>query len=298
MTVLYTILALCAIGLTIFGILSEVLDKRTYQSAQVHSQKLDEYIEITDFVIKNSEWFRNVQRLNAKTDIFASIPIDGDSYTVEVDSRAKYDRISLDDALREFVSIYRDEVEETLKRLHVNQKNFNEYQRNLRACYVEIPEETCDKLGVPQYKFEAYERRMVEQISLKIRTDCTVTCNISYRSPAGRKHERKYQTYTCESLEHALNEIKEHEDYLKSKEYAHQKERSKMTKSLRYDIMYRDGFRCCICGRTAQDGVELEVDHIVPVSKGGETEPQNLQTLCRDCNRGKSAKYMELDDYL
>ena len=68
-------------------------------------------------------------------------------------------------------------------------------------------------------------------------------------------------------------------------------QRRLMTPSLRYDIMKRDGFRCVICGRGAEDGVKLHVDHIKPVSKGGKTTPSNLRTLCQDCNIGKSAKY-------
>src|ERR1035437_9723912 len=36
--------------------------------------------------------------------------------------------------------------------------------------------------------------------------------------------------------------------------------------------------------------VKLEMDHSVPVSKGGKTEESNLQTLCRRCNRAKSRK--------
>lgn len=69
-----------------------------------------------------------------------------------------------------------------------------------------------------------------------------------------------------------------------------QKQRSLMTDSLRYDILKRDGYRCKICGATAADGVKLHVDHIIPVSKGGRTEPGNLQTLCERCNLGKSNK--------
>ena len=70
-------------------------------------------------------------------------------------------------------------------------------------------------------------------------------------------------------------------------------ERSLMTDSLRYDVMKRDGFKCVICGATAQDGVKLHVDHIYPVSKGGKTEMSNLRTLCERCNHGKAAKYDE-----
>ena len=63
-----------------------------------------------------------------------------------------------------------------------------------------------------------------------------------------------------------------------------------MTNSLRYDVLKRDGFKCTLCGRTASDDITLEVDHIIPVSKGGLTELDNLRTLCYDCNRGKRDK--------
>ena len=59
---------------------------------------------------------------------------------------------------------------------------------------------------------------------------------------------------------------------------------------LRFIVMKRDGFKCCLCGASpANDSsVELHVDHIVPWSKGGETTIENLQTLCSKCNLGKS----------
>jgi len=68
-----------------------------------------------------------------------------------------------------------------------------------------------------------------------------------------------------------------------------------VTLSRRYDVMKRDKFRCCICGRTVEDGVKLEVDHKFPKSKGGTNDPDNLWTLCFDCNRGKKAKLLSDD---
>ena len=58
---------------------------------------------------------------------------------------------------------------------------------------------------------------------------------------------------------------------------------------LRFIVIQRDNHKCCICGRspTTTQGLELQVDHIKPWSKGGETYIDNLQTLCRDCNLGK-----------
>ncbi|TSA25524.1 MAG: HNH endonuclease [Ignavibacteriales bacterium] len=56
---------------------------------------------------------------------------------------------------------------------------------------------------------------------------------------------------------------------------------------LRYRVMRRDEFKCKFCGRSwSQDNI-LEIDHITPWSKGGETTLENLRTLCSSCNRGK-----------
>ena len=60
---------------------------------------------------------------------------------------------------------------------------------------------------------------------------------------------------------------------------------------LRYKVLKRDNFKCCVCGSSpAKDSsVELHVDHVIPWSKGGETIMDNLQTLCSKCNIGKGA---------
>ena len=59
---------------------------------------------------------------------------------------------------------------------------------------------------------------------------------------------------------------------------------------LRFTVLQKDDFRCRSCGASPakNPGIELHVDHIVPWSKGGETEIMNLQTLCSKCNLGKS----------
>jgi hypothetical protein len=58
---------------------------------------------------------------------------------------------------------------------------------------------------------------------------------------------------------------------------------------LRFKVLQRDQFQCVGCGASPSKtaGVELHVDHIKPWSKGGETELNNLQTLCKICNLGK-----------
>ncbi|RLC88792.1 MAG: hypothetical protein DRJ03_01700 [Chloroflexi bacterium] len=51
-------------------------------------------------------------------------------------------------------------------------------------------------------------------------------------------------------------------------------------------VFERDKYRCQYCGTWKN----LTVDHIVPVSKGGSDDVNNLQTLCNECNARKGAR--------
>ena len=65
-----------------------------------------------------------------------------------------------------------------------------------------------------------------------------------------------------------------------------------MTSKLREKIKVRDNYTCKICDLSTRDekNLLLEIDHIHPLSKGGITAEDNLQTLCWRCNRSKGAK--------
>lgn len=69
--------------------------------------------------------------------------------------------------------------------------------------------------------------------------------------------------------------------------------RKSLTKKLRFQIFKRDLFSCQYCGQKPP-GVVLEVDHMIPVSKGGENHEDNLITSCFDCNRGKSNESLDV----
>ena len=56
--------------------------------------------------------------------------------------------------------------------------------------------------------------------------------------------------------------------------------------SLRYLVLKAAGGRCQLCGIAAKER-PLDVDHIIPRSRGGKTELANLQALCSKCNRSK-----------
>ena len=61
--------------------------------------------------------------------------------------------------------------------------------------------------------------------------------------------------------------------------------RSGIPDDLKQLVWLRDGGRCRHCGST----IELQYDHIIPVSMGGATSAENLQVLCGPCNRRKGS---------
>lgn len=79
-------------------------------------------------------------------------------------------------------------------------------------------------------------------------------------------------------------------DYQTSlKKYNSKEQRKLMTPALRRQIMERDNYTCQKCGKYMPDEVGLEVDHILPIARGGKTVPSNLQVLCSKCNGHKWA---------
>lgn len=111
-----------------------------------------------------------------------------------------------------------------------------------------------------------------------------------YRSPKGQsKHQFiiDFDEWLIKQMYFYMdNTIK----YRKTAKY----QRSLMTESLRKEILERDNYTCQnpLCGRSQhlEPDLILEIDHIIPVSKGGKTVRKNLQVLCRSCNRSKSNK--------
>lgn len=118
----------------------------------------------------------------------------------------------------------------------------------------------------------------------------TVEYKFSYTSGGGMAQ----RSFTIPMTEETIVElIKTLESKLTASAFA-KEQRLLMTRKLREFIKNRDNFTCCACGNSthAEPNLLLEIDHIIPVSKGGCTTEDNLQTLCWKCNRAKSDKIL------
>jgi len=82
--------------------------------------------------------------------------------------------------------------------------------------------------------------------------------------------------------------IKEYESQFGKNIWKHRARDSRVVPgSLRYQVLKKAKARCELCGIPA-DQKALDVDHILPVNKGGKTVIENLQALCYTCNSQKS----------
>ncbi len=167
----------------------------------------------------------------------------------------------------------------------------NEYDDKYQELkkYIDINE--ADELKINHDEYLKYQNEIFSKYKRNNKPQFKVIIYINYSSKKGRVKDNKYKVYTkCEFL-YKMNEYLKLKRENKLSVISSRVERSKMSESLRYDILKRDGFRCQICGASQKDGVKLQVDHIIPVSKGGKTIKSNLQTLCSRCNIGKSNKF-------
>lgn len=244
-------------------------------------------------VAENSEWYKKVLNLNSQTKYYKEVFHDGRSqYDLEVNSKAKFDHTTPIDGLYLFLAEYQMEIEQALEQIRRNRIIYEVYNKQYMRLQSTATADQCKKIGLNYNKFLELEIEVVQEAKLDIVRSYTVACVVSYVSPKGRNRYRKNCVYGEKHIYSALKELNKQLTYQRSEEYRRKNERTKVTPSLRYRIMQRDGFKCCLCGRTAANGIELEVDHIIPISKGGSSEEKNLQTLCRDCNRGKGSNVL------
>lgn len=102
----------------------------------------------------------------------------------------------------------------------------------------------------------------------------------------GNKSRRtKYCSERCSDINHKQQAAQ----YKKS----HSQESSTPWLKLRYKILARDGFTCQYCGLAPRDGINLQIDHMHPISKGGDNSEENLIVSCNLCNLGKGDSLLE-----
>lgn len=206
-----------------------------------------------------------------------------------------------------FASAENNPLEYVVKYFYPNKKAYPEQIQNLYRLVEELETLRDAKQIIENYKVE-YQQYLGDVPDFIMENDeagfysrlgfanidesvLTVEYKFSYTSGGGMAQ----RSFTVPMTEETIAElIKVLESKLTASAFA-KEQRNLMTKKLREFIKNRDNFTCCNCGNSThmEPNLLLEIDHIIPVSKGGCTVEDNLQTLCWKCNRSKSDKIID-----
>lgn len=207
------------------------------------------------------------------------------------DNKSNYNRIEpsylMTAEIRGQIYFYADVV----KKLKENRSLYEEYKESANKIKDNVVTDLTDlKFRILKWLYRWRENKLFDKTVLMPNIDCSFEVLMTYSSPKGKVNLSKEKCYNFNDVYTCLESVsRTYLDKETNKRLA-LVERGMLTDSMRYDVLRRDGFRCVLCGASADEGARLHVDHIVPVSKGGKSEYDNLRTLCERCNIGKSNK--------
>jgi len=144
--------------------------------------------------------------------------------------------------------------------------------------------------NVPDYVLENDEDGFYQRLGLAIIDEAVL--NVEYKFTYTSGGGMAQRSFTIPMNEENIIELINRLENKLSLQEQTKEQRALMTSKLRAYIKQRDKFTCCQCGNSTdkEPNLLLEVDHIIPIAKGGLTVEDNLQTLCWKCNRSKGSK--------
>ncbi|MFB9372817.1 HNH endonuclease [Algimonas porphyrae] len=119
--------------------------------------------------------------------------------------------------------------------------------------------------------------------------------------PVGVERTRIYPAKTCGSNKCQSRQQRQRPSTIKARRAAKARRRAlkKVGEAERFDpfeVFHRDGWRCHICGKKTLKSKRgtihpraPELDHVMPLSKGGEHTRRNTACSCRSCNHAKGS---------
>lgn len=208
-------------------------------------------------------------------------------YTVKCNSKRMFDDFDFDTCFSELCYKNKKLFRTYAADAKYNKELFEDYISYFNSIKKSAEQ---SKLG---RRYRSAEMALLEKTKLTPATTTKIRISAEYSTPKKKISNSAFKDYDISEVESAIEARQARIDRITNLRAQIEHERSIMNEKLRYQVLRRDGFRCVICGASAADGVQLHVDHIKPVSKGGKTEMSNLRTLCERCNLGKGDSYIE-----
>lgn len=203
-----------------------------------------------------------------------------------------------------FSSAENNPIKYIIKYFYPNKSQYKEHAQKLRTLLEEL--ETLKEAktiiqnykmdynkyikNVPEYVLKDDEDGFYSRLGLAIIDEAIL--NVEYKFVYTSNGGMAQRSFTIPMNEDNIIELINALESKLSKAALAKEQRAMMTAKLRKFIKKRDNFTCCRCNNSVfkEPNLLLEIDHIIPIAKGGLTKVDNLQTLCWKCNRSKGAK--------
>ena len=263
-----------ALIITIFFIVRNVIQKKYF-----------------NFVLQNSICLKKLQEINRKYKFFNHIDFN-QSHTY--DNENFYWDITCLDYLIYQLQFISTKVIDQINKEKQNNILYKEYQKEVVAL-TETGKFLID-IGKLKYdKLVATEKRLINQnIYAKPHTNFYINVTLYCSQINGRIYDKKNEIYYADDILALIKRLRNRNGtFYNDREIWNsicRVERGKVSNKMRFSIYQRDGYRCRKCG-VSQMYAKLEVDHIIPIAKGGKSTYNNLQTLCHRCNVEKGDNF-------
>jgi ssDNA-binding Zn-finger/Zn-ribbon topoisomerase 1 len=210
------------------------------------------------------------------------------------DNENLYDNISTKDYLTYQLVYIRKDVLKVISDTAENKRLYTVYQNVIKnSCTLDQYDTT--EIPKNEQELRKIEERLFNSLIKHPRIDFQISVYLIHTNINGVRLASKSKSFNDQDIKDIINRIghKNGDFYLDNDIWQSicRVERGKVSNKMRFAIYERDGHRCRKCGRYTND---LEIDHIYPVSKGGKSTYDNLQTLCHKCNQKKS-NFIEKD---
>jgi hypothetical protein len=241
-----------------------------------------------NFVKSHSLTLKNLQALNNR---FLFEQSDNLAMFYTYDNEKLFDQINCEDYLIYQLQFLQGKVFQEISKINKNKSSFTQYKTEVAKITqlgkYEVPPEKLRTKKLIQIETRLYEKSLQTPT-----TTLNITVTLLLTSLNGRPYGSKHDTFTQSQITALIKRVNNKNGY-----YFNDKaiwnaickvERGKVSNKMRFLIYQRDGNRCCNCG-ISDRFANLEIDHIIPISKGGKSTLDNLQTLCHECNVAKGA---------
>ena len=241
-----------------------------------------------DFVNQNSMALKKLTEINQQ---YAFYPYIDFNQTHTYDNEKFYDNISCSDYLIYQLQYLSPKIFDQVKKVDSNKQKYQNYLCEVES--IQFGQFQCPIGKLKLDKLLNIEKSMVRKTAQAPATQFCITVTLYCSKMNGRIYDRKTQSFSVEEVLSFINRLKNKNGTFYNDrdiwDSLCRVERGKVSNKMRFSVYERDRYRCRCCG-VSERYAALEIDHIIPISKGGKSTYENLQTLCRKCNYEKGNK--------